>query len=431
VKKRVSFKTLGCRLNQAETAVMAAQFVASGFTVVPFDEPSDVCVIHSCTITAKAERESRLSARAEKRRNNQTVVVLAGCAVEAGATRLAGVADILAGQEQKQNLPAIVDAWLQSAGRTTPENRPVSSEHMSTHDGPPRFDTTRALVRVQDGCSFHCSYCIVPHARGPAASRSLASIVEDCVRLADAGHREIVLVGANIGCFEESGRRLPHLLAAVEKVAGIERVRISSIEPATVERELIDYMIASPKVCRYLHLPMQSGDDGILRIMRRRYTVAEYRNILDYAISRIPYLGLGTDIITGFPGETLDAFANTVKLVEQIPFSNLHVFPYSPRPGTPAASLPNHVPRPVARQRAANLIALGKAKRSAFARQFIGRPVKVLTEATERDGMQGWTGEYIEARMDGPTKEVNTLIAITPEHEADGVLYARQGPSAE
>lgn len=420
---RVCFKTLGCRLNQAETAVMAGQFVANGYSVVPFDEQPDVCVIHTCTITAKAERESKLIARTVKQRNPNAVVILAGCAVEAGPERLTGAADILAGQAHKQNLPALVAEWRQS---NTPPAQTTTGDaynHGAVQDGIPLFGTTRALVRVQDGCSFRCSYCIVPMARGPANSRPQALIVEDCVRVAAAGYREVVLVGANIGCFSEGGHKLPHLLAAIENVPGIERIRISSIEPTTIERDLIDCMVDSSKICRSLHLPLQSGDDGILRLMRRRYTTAQYRNMIDYALDRIPRLGLGTDIITGFPGETPEAFANTLQLVEQVPFSNLHVFPYSLRQGTAAASLPAPVDPKVARQRAARLIAEGKVKRSIFARQFIGTPVQVLTEPRCKEGIEGWTREYVTVRLARTTPPVNTIATVIPVREADGILY--------
>ncbi|MBU1734663.1 MAG: MiaB/RimO family radical SAM methylthiotransferase, partial [Verrucomicrobia bacterium] len=264
----------------------------------------------------------------------------------------------------------------------------------------PLFDTTRAIVKIQDGCDFHCAYCIVPRARGTAWSRPFDEIIEEINGLVQAGYREIVLTGANIGCYEDHGRKLSCLLRRIETVPALERIRLSSIEISTVEREVIDCMAASRKLCRYLHLPMQSGSDPVLRAMRRRYAIREYGAVMAYAVDRVEVIGVGTDVIVGFPGERAVDFDATATMIAQGPFSNVHVFSYSPRPGTPAAVMKAQVPDSEKRRRVARLLELAREKRMAFARRWVGREVAVLVEAVNAAGVAtGWTGEYLPARI--------------------------------
>lgn len=421
MKPTVCFKTVGCRLNQAETARIAGQFEAAGYALAETEGPCDVAVINTCTITHVAERDCARWARRLRRAGARTVI-LAGCAVEhdgEGLQRITG-ADLIAGQAEKFNLPALLHRHLgigsASDGTRTP---PIPSA--------PVFSSTRALVKVQDGCDFRCSYCIVPETRGTPHSLPLAEVLDEVKRLTDAGHREVTLTGANLGCYNATQHGLVRLLEAVEAVPGILRFRIGSIESTTVERAVIDFMAASRKLCRFLHLPLQSGDDGVLARMHRRYTAAQYRETVAYAAAQVPGLGLGTDIITGFPGETDAAFENTAALVRELPFSNLHVFPYSPRRGTPAATMPAQVREDVRKTRTAHLIALGNAKRLAFAQSFIGVPVSILAEhAGEPDVTVGWTEQYLPLRLEGTALPRNTAVTCRPERLAGNTLVARQ-----
>ncbi|MDD5677711.1 MAG: MiaB/RimO family radical SAM methylthiotransferase [Kiritimatiellae bacterium] len=385
----VSFKTVGCRLNQAETARLRAVFQAAGYRVVPFGAACDVCVIHGCAVTAKAEQNSARLARGAKRQTG-AFVVLAGCPVEAGgrAGHLPDAADLLVGQTGKFQLPALL------AEHGFPSVVPGAPPAL------PLFDTARAIVKVQDGCDFNCAYCIVPRARGPAWSRPFEEIIEEINSLARAGYREIVLTGANIGCYEDQGRKLSSLLRRIEAVPALERIRLSSIEVSTVEREVIDCMAASRKLCRCLHLPMQSGSDPVLRAMRRRYAIREYGAVVAYAASRVEGIGIGTDVLVGFPSERAADFDATEAIIAQGPFSNVHVFAYSLRPGTVAAAMKDQVPDDEKRRRVARLIALAREKRMEFARRWIGREVAVLVEAVNAAGAAtGWTGEYLPARI--------------------------------
>jgi threonylcarbamoyladenosine tRNA methylthiotransferase MtaB len=417
----VSLKTIGCRLNQAETARIAAQFEDAGWLVSEPGGPCDVAVINTCTITHHAERDCARWAR-RLRREGARLVVLAGCAVEHDGETLKAAtgADLIAGQSQKFSLPQRLASEFALAATRDGSGASPCSENSAM---PPVFETTRGLVKVQDGCDFRCSYCIVPDTRGIPCSRPLPDIMDDIQRLADAGYREITLTGANLGCYHAAPHGLIDLLERIEPISGLARIRIGSIETTTVEREVIDFMASSQKLCRFLHLPLQSGDNGVLRDMRRRYSVAQFRGTVEYAVARMPDLGLGTDVIVGFPGEDDHAFRNTLALIRDLPFSNLHVFSYSPRRGTPAAAMPDQVPSAIKKQRVAELITLGKSKRQNFAKTFIGKPVTILVEKSTRDTV-GWTAQYLPVRIPGGLSPRNTLITCVPERLSGETLIA-------
>ena len=417
--KRVAFKTVGCRLNQAETARMAAGLQAAGYGIVPYGEACEIGVVHTCTITAQAARDSVRIARAWKRQAAPPLVILAGCAVELEPERLLreSGADLAVRQADKFRLAELLAGADPGRSNPSPSAGGVAAA--------PLFETTRALIHVQDGCDFRCAYCVVPLARHAPTSRPFDDILDEVRRLGDQGYREVVLTGANLGCYRDGARGLVELLAAVEAVEAVRRMRVSSIELSTVERGLVDFMQSSAKFCRQLHLPLQSGDDGVLRAMGRRYTACAYREAVAYALERIPLLGLGADVLVGFPGEDERAFENTVALVRELPFSNLHVFPYSRRPGTPAAARADQVPDREKKRRVRLLTALRDEKRSALAARHIGRPVEVLVERLCGDGAgRGWTGEYVEAVVRSAGVAVNDIVTCTPDSAVEGVLYA-------
>jgi threonylcarbamoyladenosine tRNA methylthiotransferase MtaB len=416
--RTVAFKTIGCRLNQAETAQIAAQFEAAGYRIVDAKQPCDVAVVHTCTITHGAERDCARWAR-RLRREGARRVVLAGCAVVHDGDRLqqeTGV-DLTVNQTEKFHLIERLH------GPTGMDPDPTVFAADAAHAGTPVFAATRALVKAQDGCRFRCSYCIVPDTRGEPQSRPRRDVVDDIQRFADNGFREIVITGANLGCYHDGTTNLVDLLESAEAIQGIDRIRISSIESTTVEREIIDFMATSAKLCHFLHLPLQSGDAHTLARMKRRYSVAQYRDVVDYAINRIPNLGLGSDIIVGFPGEDDAAFENTMACVHDLPFSNLHVFSYSQRRGTPAASMPDQLDPATKKERSAKLIALGDAKRDAFAKSFIGTPVTALIERVSEEGTAtGWTDQYLPVRIATQTLAENDIATVTPTQTDGDVL---------
>ena len=388
---------------------MAAGFSAAGYTVVPFVAPADAVVIHGCAITHKAERDSLRLARQARRAASTPIVVVTGCTAEVLGDALRGTdtADLVVGQAGKFAIPALLH-------RIHPHRFPPPTTIAPADAGPPQFDTTRALVKVQDGCDFRCAYCIVPAARGAPVSRPLGEVVEEIRRLADAGFKEIVLTGANLGCYGNGPRSLVDLVGQAESVPGIERIRLSSIELTTAEQPIVDHMAQSSKLCHFLHVPLQSGDDRILAAMGRRYTAAQYRAAVEYAVAKVPDLGLGTDIIVGFPSEDDRAFASTVRTVEDLPFGNVHVFSYSRRPGTRAADLADPVPESIKKARTAALLALASRKRAEFAARFVGKPVSVLVERVDAAGIgHGWTGQYVEAEITAPALRPNQLVTFT------------------
>lgn len=408
----VSFKTVGCRLNQAETAMMRSAFEEAGYKTVPFGEQSDICVIHGCVVTARAEEDSMRLVRSIKRRYPAAFVVLAGCAAELAAKERSNDADYLAGQNEKYNLPRILAP-----------DRLTSEREMRNIALLPAFSTKRAIVKIQDGCDCRCAYCIVPYVRGTSRSRASREIIEEITKLALNGFTEIVLTGANLGCYVDGDIRLPQLLEKVEAIPELKRFRISSLEIANVEREIIDFMALSKKMCLSLHLPLQSGSDKILKAMGRRYTAEQYCSLVEYAQKKLGVFGLGTDIIIGFPGENEDDFMETERIVKKLPFSKLHVFNYSLRPGTSAASIPEHISAADKEKRVKALINLGFHKRQEFAKQFIGKPVTFLVEKISPEGWtEGWTGEYLWARVKAADLQLRQIVSFTCEGAADDVL---------
>ena len=429
---RVSIKTLGCRLNQAESATMAGGFAALGFEIAPEDAPdADIHVLHTCAITHAAEVEAlRLVRHARRELGLGAFLVATGCVAELpGAEvrfREAG-ADLVVRQADKPRLPEIVAGAVREIANDSLCLPFVLSRPAQARPAP-HFSTTRAILKVQDGCAFRCSYCIVPDTRGAPRSRSFDEILAEAAAVFARGYREIVLTGVNVACYRSGGRSLRDLVVAIlalpERAGG--RVRLASIEPATAERELLELAASESGLCRFFHFPLQSGDDRILRAMRRHYTAAEYEAVVERALELMPDACIGADVITGFPGEDDAAFENTRRLLERHPFGNLHIFPYSERPGTPAATMAGAVPVAVRRERARELVRLADEKRAAFAARFVGREVEVLIERVRPDGTGvGWTGEYVETHIAGcaPT-DINTLRRVIPSTASGATLLA-------
>jgi len=419
MKPTVSFKTLGCRLNQAETAAITACFTMAGYDTLPFGTPCDITIIHGCAITGKAEHSSLYAARQAKRIHPDTLVILAGCPAETLKETFPGntSVDLTIGQTKKFYIPEMLH-------RLHPERYPAPP---ASHPAQPipQFDTQRALIKVQDGCDFHCAYCIVPSARGSPISRPLSEIQEEIKRVVDAGFSEIILTGANLGRYQDGACHLVDLIQNIEAIPALKRIRLSSIEITTTERSIIDHMATSPKLCHFLHIPLQSGDDQILAAMGRRYDSATYRATIDYAVNRIPDLGLGTDIIVGFPGEAEQAFNNTVALVSALPFSNLHIFPYSRRSGTRADTMAGQIPESKKQERLQALTLIGETKRAIYAESFIGKEVEVLIERIEAAGnAHGWTGQYIQAHLSGSGFQPRQIVTACVTSATAGSIEA-------
>ncbi|HMI38784.1 MAG TPA: tRNA (N(6)-L-threonylcarbamoyladenosine(37)-C(2))-methylthiotransferase MtaB, partial [Nitrospiraceae bacterium] len=390
--KRASLHTLGCRLNQAETAVLAARLRGDGYSVVEFGEPTDLLVVNTCSVTEEAERTCRYVIRKTLRHSPHAFVAVTGCYAQTGVHELRTIPgiDLIVGNQFKLDLPSFLPAPQVMKKQPNPEvlhTRTISREDFTLPEyGEP--DSTRALLKVQDGCNVMCSFCLIPFARGHERSRLRDDVIREAEMLVKKGYREIVLTGVNIGQYRQGELDLVGLIAQLEAVEGLERIRISSIEPTTITNTLLDWMASSSKLCPYLHIPLQSGDDSILSSMNRPYNLEEFTRLIRLAVAAIPHLGLGTDVMVGFPGETEEAFNHTLGIARELPFSYLHVFTYSQRPGTAATKLPNRVPITVARHRAKILAELSRLKRLAFAERYIGSTVSVLFESGAMDGVR-------------------------------------------
>jgi threonylcarbamoyladenosine tRNA methylthiotransferase MtaB len=428
VRSRVAFFTLGCKLNSYETESLRGVFHQHQYDVVDFDQPAEYYVINTCAVTGQAESDARQLIRSATKKNPAARVIVTGCYAQRDAQALAAMPEValVVGNGEKTQLFRLFEDTI----RTPAEGGKICTSHILKNQPAEQFsfgafgDTaavspfTRATIKVQDGCNDFCSFCIIPHLRGKSASRPVAAILEHARALAAAGYKEIDLTGVHTGAYGEDLDPPSTLLAMLEqlvRVEGVERIRLNSIEPATVSDELLDFIAASPKICKHLHICLQSGDDEILRRMRRHYDVAAYERLISKVIARMPECGLGSDMLVGFPGETEAHFEQTYRVVERLPFSYLHVFSYSARPGTPAAKYPDQVHPAAKKARSQRLRQLGGAKKQAFAARLLGRELAILLEGKRdktRQLLSGLTENYVRVYVDAPEAFVNRLVPV-------------------
>jgi len=411
----VAFTTLGCRLNQADTQALQALLEGRGFRTVPLEAAPDVVIVNTCTVTARAELSDKRAIRRAARLSPHGRVVVTGCWAQTSPGEVAalGGVDLVVGNADKARLPELL-ADLPVAGRPRVEVRDIAEARIET---PGPAHRARQFVKIQDGCQHRCAFCVVPLARG--ASRSLPpAVVEDHARrLVEAGHPEIVLTGIDLGHYGADllpRTSLAALLARLVTIEGLRWLRLSSMLPAYFTGEVLEIVTTSPVIAPHLHVPLQSGSDRVLRAMRRPYTVTMYRTLVERLAGAIPRLGLGADVIVGFPGESEADFAETVALVESLPFSYLHVFPYSPRKGTEAATRPG-VSAATAAARGRRLRELAATKNLRFREGMRGRVEEVLTlEARDRatGDLVGLTGNYMEVTFRGPDRLRRRLARV-------------------
>lgn len=404
---RVSFYTLGCKLNYAETSTIERQFLDRGFQIVRFGEPADVTVVNTCSVTGEADRKCRNVIRRALRANENAFVVVTGCYAQLQPDTVAAMdgVDVVLGSNEKFRLFQLVEEFSKK-----PETQIAVSCIDDVHEFGPAYsasERTRAFLKVQDGCDYSCSFCTIPHARGRSRSAQIESILQQAHEIADAGYKEIVLTGVNIGLFgQDREESLLELARALDRVDGIERYRISSIEPNLLTNELIDFVAASDKFQPHFHIPLQSGDDVVLGKMRRRYRRQVYASRVHRIVTRMPHACIGVDVIVGFPAETEERFENSYRFISELPVAYLHVFTYSERPGTVAVDRLDRmggdpVPVPERARRNRMLRILSTKKQEAFYRVHLGTERPVLWEGTIHDGMRsGYTDNYI--RVEAP-----------------------------
>ena len=403
---RIALTTLGCKVNQADSDRLASAFEARGCTVVEPDQPADAYLVNTCTVTLVADRKARKLVRGLTRRNPRAVVAVTGCYVEGAGRALfeqLPEVDVVKGQADQELLPEAVLLELRkrtAMGLLSPLEQPVDAA----------ATRNRAMLKVQDGCSHVCGFCIVPAVRGAMVSRRLADVLDEVRAKVDAGVSEFVLCGIRLGAYgwdwpARRGSRfkpLNQLITAIAALPGVIRMRLSSLLPLDVGPDLFAGLADLPPVCEHLHLPLQSGDDGVLKAMGRGYTAQRFGYLVDQAREHLGDLCLATDVLAGYPGESEAAFENTLQVCEQAGFADLHVFGYSQRPGTRAAELDDLDPR-VKQLRVDRLIELRDSLRRSFRARRVGRPAEILVEKVADDGtVEGLTRDYLRVRCPGP-----------------------------
>lgn len=405
IAKTIAVATLGCKVNQYESMVLAGMFQNKGYQVVEFSGQADVYLINTCSVTHLGDRKSRQLIRKAIRNNPDALVVVTGCYAQLAADEIMEIkgVDIVVGTQDRAKIVDLVE--IAAHKKQDPINivhdisREAKFEELSA---PIVTGRVRAFLKIQEGCGNYCTYCIIPYARGPLRSRVLKSALEEAKALVGRGFKEIVVTGIHTGAYGrdlQEKESLASLLDSMVRIPGLARLRISSIESMDFTPELIEVISSNEKICRHLHIPLQSGSNVVLEKMGRRYTAEDFRRLVGSIRQKMPGIAVTTDIIAGFPGETEEQFIDTYRLTEEMPFSRLHVFKYSPRRGTPAADFPNQVPSSVKEERSARLLALGRKKALDFASGHLGCCVDVLVEGPSGQYAgfyEGLTGNYLK-----------------------------------
>ncbi len=419
--KSVAFYTLGCKVNQYESEALEELFIQEGYQVVDFSSPADVYVINTCTVTHHGDSKSRQIIRRAKKINPRAVVAVIGCYVQVSPDEVMAIrgVDIVIGTTDKSKIVELVEKARKGtqplkAVREMDENEKFEELALERiHKG-----RTRAFVKIQEGCSQFCTYCIIPYARGPIRSRPPGKVIEQAVKLAALGYREVVLTGIHVTSYGkdlETGTGLLELIRQVHEIRGLDRIRLSSIEPTYFTDDIINEISQMHKVCRHFHLSLQSGCDETLKRMGRRYTAAEYRHVVEKLRKQIPGVAVTTDVMVGFPGETAEEFEQTYKFLQQLELSNMHIFKFSPRRGTPAAKFDRQISANIKDDRSSTLIGLAARCRKRFHDRFVGSSLGVLYEQESRDVKgcyEGLTDNYIRVLVD-TREELNNQIIST------------------
>ncbi len=415
--KSVTFHTLGCKVNQYDTQAMI-EALAKDYRIVSNKEGADVYIVNTCTVTNRADQKSRQYIRSIIRKNPEALVAVTGCYAQRFPQKIAEIqgVDLILGSQEKNRIASFLN------GREKNSRPEIFVENVDSYS---RYDTlsvskhhahTRAFVKIQDGCQNYCSYCIIPYVRGKERSRPLKDTLEEIRELVRNGYKEIVLTGIRLGSWGEDLNGEVALAALLEKVAEIKdlkRVRLSSIEPRDLSEELIDRIAQLPKVCRHLHVPLQSGDDQTLKAMNRPYDTFYYQDLIERIEEKIEGVAITTDIMVGFPGEEEKEFENTYNFAKKMRFSKMHIFRYSPRPGTPAAQLGKKVREKDVKERSKKLFGLSLKMQEEFSRRFLGETLEVLVERRkENDCLTGLTDNYIRAVFAGPENLVNKIVKV-------------------
>ena len=420
MEKTVAFYTLGCKVNQYETNAMEQQFIKSGYKIVNNIEKADIYVINTCTVTNMAERKSRQMLRRVKELNKSAILVVCGCYAQVAKKELEEIPeiDIILGINEKNNIVEIVEKYIEEQRKSTESNvSDVAHQNEFLDFGDVTYtEKNRAVIKVQDGCNMFCSYCIIPYARGRIRSRKIENVVSEIKKIAEQGIKEVVITGIHIASYgkdfdtadENKKIRLIDLLEAINKIDGIERIRLGSLEPTIIDEEFARRLSKLEKICDHFHLSLQSGCDETLKRMNRKYTTARYKEATDILRKYYPNVSITTDVIVGFPGETDEEFNITYEFLKSVDFYRMHIFKYSPRRGTVAEKMPKQVDGKIKEERSSNLIELSNNNENKHNKEYIGKTVNVLFEEYEDGAYKGHTTNYMMVEV--PEKDKKDVI---------------------
>ncbi|WP_202711161.1 tRNA (N(6)-L-threonylcarbamoyladenosine(37)-C(2))-methylthiotransferase MtaB [Sporosalibacterium faouarense] len=417
--KTVAFYTLGCKVNQYETQAMSELFQKNGYEVVDPSERADVYVINTCTVTNLGDRKSRQFIRRSKKKNQDAIIGVVGCYSQISPNEVLEIegVDIILGTKDRSKIVELCEKVREEHKKINLVEDIMQVREFEELAIEEVKGKTRANLKIQEGCNQYCSYCIIPYARGLIRSRKLENIIAEVKKLAKNGFKEIVLTGIHVASYgKDLGEiRLIDVLEAIHGIDGIERIRLSSLEPTLVTEEFMTRLTKLSKVCDHFHLSLQSGCDSVLKRMNRKYTTGEYKEIVNIIRKYMPNVAITTDIIVGFPGETEEEFKKTYEFVKDIKFTKIHVFKYSPRTGTPAAKYKNQIDGNIKNERSHVLIELGERLTNEFISNLIGETVEVLFEDNSNDEkgyIEGYTTNYIKTLAKGDDREKETIQKV-------------------
>ncbi|MDP2647225.1 MAG: tRNA (N(6)-L-threonylcarbamoyladenosine(37)-C(2))-methylthiotransferase MtaB [Desulfobacterales bacterium] len=426
--------TLGCKVNQCESEAISASLTADGWSSAAENQPAQLCIVNTCAVTSKAAMQSRQAVRKLIRSHPRARIVVTGCYAQTEPeeiSRIKGIHDVI-DHGRKHRIPQIVQS--PKGGPRSPDLPPASgpddSQLFAQFPAAAAGHRSRPFLKIHDGCDAFCTYCIVPHARGAGRSMEMEDVLARLTQLQAAGFHEVVLTGIHLGAYgmdlQPSPASLFELLLKIHESKAMDRIRLSSIEPFELNEDIIMLAAQSGSICHHFHVPLQSGDDEILRKMHRPYTRAVFKDLIHRLHHYLPEAAIGTDVLVGFPGESEAAFDHTCGLIEELPLTYLHVFPFSPRKQTPASRFPGQVPSKVTRERCRKLRDIGNIKKLSFYDSFIGKKLEVLVEGREArttGNVKGITSNYIPVYLDHQEGLKNTLVSVSIDRVTGGRVF--------
>ena len=428
--KRVAFYTLGCKVNQYETNGMIQKFKEAGYEIVDFEEIADIYIVNTCTVTSISDKKSRMFLRQAKRKNPESIVVACGCYVQVAKEEIEKIPEITLciGTNEKVNIIDYIENYINTNSEKIEISDVFEKKEYSDFGLVTYTEKTRAVIKVQDGCDRFCSYCLIPYARGRVRSREPQNVINEIKMIAKEGIKEVVITGIHVASYGKDFKNnysLIDLLEEINKIAGIERIRLGSIEPLLITQEFVDRLKKLEKICHHFHLSLQSGSKATLERMNRRYSKEEFKIIVNRLREVYDDVILTTDIIVGFPGETEEEFNETYEFLKEINFYQMHIFKYSPRKGTKAAVMENQVAGDVKDKRSNILLEFSDNNQQEYLKKYIGKKVKVLFEEKENNYYKGHTPNYIMVNAQSEFDLENQILEVEIINVVKNKLYGQ------